>query len=92
MNLRNIFRMADSTPFRDEPLNVHWYNKDLYDNEYKVGVIDHSFGGWLARPFWNEDEQEFKTEEEARAWLLAMYKMGGANDHYNHKRKRPAAK
>ena len=90
MILRNIFRMADSTPFPDQPLNVHWHNKDLYDDDYKVGSIYNRWSKWEAIPFWNEEEQEFDTEEEARAWLVAMYKMGGCNE--PQRRKRPAAK
>lgn len=90
MILRNIFRMADSTPFKDEALDVHWYNKDLYDDEYKVGTVNATFGKWRAQPYWNEEEQEFNSEEEAKAWLVAMYKMGGANEPKRYRR--PAAK
>lgn len=90
MILRNIFRMADSTPFTDIPLNVHWHGKDLYDDEYKVASVFQTLGRWEAIPHWDEQEQEFETEEEAKAWLVAMYKMGGCNE--PRKRRRPAAK
>lgn len=91
MILRKIFKMADSTPFTDIPLNVHWHNDgDLFDNDYAVGHVRQSFGAWLAMPFWNEQEQYFDTQEEAKAWLVAMYKMGGANE--PRRTRRPAAK
>lgn len=82
--------LADSTPFKDEPMGVHWYDKHLYDDDYKVGAISHNFRQWVAHPYWNESDQEFKTEEEARAWLVAMYKMGGQNE--PRRNRRPAAK
>ena len=91
MKLKSWFgTLADSTPFKDEPLNVHWYNKDLYDNEHRVGSVYTNFGQWIACPYWNESDQEFKTEEEAKAWLVAMYKMGGQNE--PRRNRRPAAK
>ena len=98
MNLRNLFRMANSTPFTDIPLNVHWHNSDLYDEDYKVGYVTvfprEQVGGanWQAHPFWNEEPHWFATQEEAKAWLVAMYKMGGANEPKQRVRVRPAAK
>jgi hypothetical protein len=34
----------------------------------------------MADPYWNEDMHFFDTEEEAKAWLVTMYRMGGANE------------
>lgn len=82
--------LAESTPFTDRPLGLHWYGRDLYDDEYRVGRIDVAFAQWHACPYWNEEDKEFDTEEEARAWLVAMYKMGGQNEPRKHRR--PAAK
>lgn len=84
MNLRNLFRMAESTPFSDMAMPVHWDEGELYDDMYKVGRVARTLAGdqqrWMADPYWNEEMQFFNTEEEAKAWLLAMYKMGGANE------------
>lgn len=96
MILRNIFRVAKSTPFADTKLGVHWHNRDLYDDDYKVGYVtvfpaeQVGTAKWQAHPFWNEPPQWFLTQEEAKAWLVAMYKMGGANEPRRHRR--PAAK
>ena len=82
--------MADSTPFTDVPLNVHWHSDTLYDDDYAVGKIGQGFGKWEAWPYWNEEPQLFDTQEEAQSWLLAVYKMGGCNEPIQLRR--PAAK
>jgi len=84
--------LADSTPFTDIPLNVHWHGLELFDEDYRVGRVDQIWSRWAACPYWNEQEQQFDTQEEAKAWLLAMYKMGGANEPKTKRRVRPAAK
>jgi len=91
MKLQSFFgTLADSTPFTDIPLNVHWHGATLYDNDYAVGNIGTGFGRYEAFPYWNEEPQYFDTQEEAKAWLVAMYKMGGANE--PRRTRRPAAK
>lgn len=96
MILRNLFRMSKENPYPDSKLGVHWYNSDLYDDDYKVGYVtvfpaeQVGTAKWQAHPFWNEEPQWFLTQEEAKAWLLAMYKMGGADA--PKRRRRPAAK
>lgn len=96
MNLSNIFRMADSTPFSDMAMPVHWDENQLYDDMYVVGRVTRTLAGdkhgWMADPYWNEEMRFFTAEEEAKAWLLAMYKMGGANEPKQKRRVRPAAK
>lgn len=86
--------LADSTPFTDMQLPVHWDNNQLFDDMYAVGRVTrtlmHDQLCWSADPFWNERMHIFDTEEEAKAWLVAMYKMGGANEPKRHRR--PAKK
>lgn len=77
-------KLGESTPFTDMQLPVHWDNNKLYDDMYVVGTVTrtlmHELSCWTADPYWDEDMQFFDTEEEAKAWLVAMYKMGGANE------------
>jgi len=88
------FNMAKETPFTDVEMPVHWDHNELYDDIYRVGRIIRTLAGedlgFMSEPYWNEDAQFFNTEEEAKAWLVAMYKMGGANEPRKHRR--PAAK
>ena len=92
--LRQI--LGTKSPFKDQKLGVHWYNSDLYDEDYKVGYVTvfprEQVGGanWQAHAFWNEAPQWFATQEEAKAWLLTMYRLGGGNA--VRPRRRPAAK
>lgn len=80
MKLR-AYNLADYTPFTDVPTGVHWYEKELFDDQYKVGRVTRTLAGehlgWVADPYWDEAMQFFATEEEAKAWLVAMYRMGG---------------
>lgn len=94
MRLQTFFgKLAESTPFTDIPLEVHWYGDTLYDNDYKVGEVIQGYSIWEAYPYWEEDPQFFDTQEEAQAWLVAMYKMGGKDEPRQHRRtRRPAAK
>lgn len=82
MKLR-AYNLAEHNPFSDMPTGVHWYMNELYDDNYKVGRATRTLAGdqlgWVADPYWKEEMQFFATEEEAKAWLLAMYKMGGSN-------------
>jgi hypothetical protein len=84
------------TTFDDVELPVHWENNILYDDMYVVGRVTRTLAGeelgYMADPYWNEEMHFFDTEEEARAWLVAMYKMGGANEPKAKRRVRPAAK
>jgi hypothetical protein len=72
------------TTFDDGELPVHWEDNNLYDDMYIVGRVTRTLAGeelgFMADPYWNEDMHFFNTEEEAKAWLVAMYKMGGANE------------
>lgn len=81
------------TIFTDMELPVHWENNNLYDDMYIVGQVTRTLAGdqlgWMADPYWNEDMHFFNTEEEAKAWLLTMYKMGGANEPRIRRRTRP---
>lgn len=86
MILKSFFgTLADSTPFTDISLDLHWYSDTLYDEDYAVGKVGRGFGVWEAIPYWNEEEQIFETEEEARAWLVAMYRMGGQGESIRHR-------
>lgn len=70
------------SPFRNEPSGIHWVDNELYDDNYKVGRATRTLAGdqlgWVADPYWNEEMHFFATEDEAKAWLLSMYKMGGS--------------
>lgn len=81
-------------PFEDSSLGVHWDRDLLCDEGYKVGHVLKIPAGdelnWRAEPYWNLEPHFFDTREEAKAWLVAMYKMGGANE--PKRRRRPAAK
>lgn len=81
MKLKTYFgTLADSTPFTDMELPIHWENDQLYDDKYAVGRVVHTLAGeqlgWMADPFWSEDPQFFDLQEEAQAWLVAVYQMG----------------
>jgi hypothetical protein len=96
MNISNVFRMAKSNPFQDEPFGVHWDNNGLFHDGYCVGRVVNTLAGkdlcWMAEPYWQEEAHFFDTYEEARSWLVAMYKMGGADEPTTRRRVRPAAK
>lgn len=70
-----------ANPFHDDSLGVHWSNNELYDDNYKVGRVTRTLAGdqlgWMADPYWNEEMQFFATEEEAKSWLLIIYRMEG---------------
>jgi hypothetical protein len=80
------------TTFTDMELPVHWEDHQLYDDMYVVGQVTRTLAGtelgWMADPYWNEDMHFFDTEEEAKAWLLTMYRMGGRINYGNLKGKR----
>jgi len=71
-----------ANPFHDKPQGIHWADNELYDDNYKVGRTTRTLAGehlgWVADPYWDEEMHFFATEEEAKAWLLSMYKMGGS--------------
>lgn len=75
-----IGTLAESNPFPDTALDIHWYHDQLYDDKYAVGRVARTLAGeylgWLADPFWHEDQQFFNTQDEAKAWLVAVYQMG----------------
>lgn len=75
-----IGELAESTPFTDMELDIHWYHDQLYDDKYAVGRVTQTLAGehlgWLADPFWSEDPQFFDSQDEAKAWLVAVYQMG----------------
>ena len=43
--------------------------------QYSLGEITFVETAWQAKPFWYEQSQLFKTEEEAKAWLATMYRL-----------------
>lgn len=97
MKLQTYFgTLAESTPFTDMPLGVYWEDCELYDETFVVGRVARTLAGaaegWMADPYWNEQMHFFDTQEEAKAWLVAMYKMGGANEPKQRRRVRPVAR
>lgn len=67
--------------FTNVPLNTHWTDTDfsaiLWDDTYQVGRVYKSLGNWAAEPYWerlNTNVTYHETEEEAKAYLLAVYK------------------
>lgn len=95
MRIADIFRMAHSTPFKDDPVGVHWeevgsHQHVLWDENYRVGYVAKGFNNYRAEPYWAEEAHFFETQDEAKAWLVAMYKMGGQDGKYT--KRRPAAK
>jgi len=85
MKLQSFFgTLGHSTPFTDMELPIHWDDNKLYDDMYMVGTVTrtlmHDQLCFCADPYWNEEMRFFDTEEEAKAWLLAMYRIGGANE------------
>ena len=83
MKLR-AYNLADYTPFTDMPTGVHWYENELFDDQHKVGRVTRTLAGvddgWMADPYWDEQMHFFTTKDEAKAWLVTMYRMGGANE------------
>jgi hypothetical protein len=69
------------TTFTDKPLGIHWEDNSLYDDMYAVGHVVRTLAGnecgWAARPNWDKRFQIFATQEEAKAWMLVMYRMEG---------------
>lgn len=86
-----IGTLAKSNPFTDVELPVHWDNNKLYDDMYMVGTVTrtlaHDRSCWTAEPYWDEAMQFFDKEEEAKAWLVAMYKMGGKDEPKKQRRR-----
>jgi hypothetical protein len=84
------------TTFTDMKLPVHWEDNQLYDDMYVVGQVTRTLAGdqlgWMADPYWNEEMHFFNTEEEAKAWLITMYRMGGQHEPKQKRRVRPMAK
>lgn len=94
MRIADIFRMAHSTPFKDDPVGVHWMKEGavevLWDDNYRVAYVAKAFDTYRAEPYWAEETHFFKTQEEAKAWLVTMYRLGGKDANYT--KRRPAAK
>ena len=82
MKLR-ICDLADENPFPDTNLGVHWNvrknGEELWDEGTLVGVIKPAFGGgYWVEPYWHSDnaiKDALDTEEEAKAYLLTIYRM-----------------
>lgn len=59
--------------------DIWWYEEKartfLMDGDFRVGRIQFLVTGWQAVPLWYEMSQLFETEEEAKSWLLMMYRM-----------------
>ncbi len=70
------------TTFTDMLIGVHWYEKELFDERERVGRVTRTLAGehlgWVADPYWDEPMQFFDNEDEAKAWLVAMYRMEGS--------------
>jgi hypothetical protein len=43
--------------------------------DYSVGETSFVITAWQAKPYWYEMSQLFETEEEAKSWLAAMYRL-----------------
>jgi hypothetical protein len=43
--------------------------------DYSLGEVSFVVTAWEAKPYWYEQSQLFKTEEEAKAWLVTMYRL-----------------
>ena len=82
MKLR-ICDLADENPFPDTNLGVHWnvrkYGEELWDEGTLVGVVKPAFGGgYWVEPYWHSEnaiKETLDTEEEAKAYLLTIYRM-----------------
>lgn len=69
--------------FPDSALGMHWverkYGSVLYDDSYQVGRIKPAFGGgYWVEPYWGKADciqESLDTEEEAKAYLVALYRM-----------------
>jgi len=55
--------------------NVFRHRTKLMHGQYSLGEITFVETAWQAKPFWYEQSQLFKTEEEAKSWLAAMYRL-----------------
>ena len=82
--------LGKSNPFTDMPMGVYWQGERLWDGECSVGRVmpilsTEKDSRWMAEPHWNEPMGFFNTEEEAQAWLIAVYKMGGQNEPIRHR-------
>lgn len=59
--------------------DIWWYEdksvRKLMDGNYTVGRVEFLVTAWQARPLWYEMSQLFNSEEEAKSWLLMMYRM-----------------
>ena len=77
-------------------LPVHWEDNQLYDDMYVVGRVTRTLAGaqlgWMADPYWNEEMHFFDAEDEAKAWLVTMYRIGGQLESKQKRRVRHAAK
>ena len=72
--------MLDTT-FTDVPMHTHWTETDfsniLWDEQYQMGRVYQLLGQWAAEPYWEHAQSGttyHETEEEAKAYLLAIYK------------------
>jgi hypothetical protein len=82
--------LAKETTFTDIAMGVYWQGERLWDEEYSVGRVmpilsTEKDSRWMAEPHWNEPMGFFDTEEEAKAWLVAVYKMGGQSEPKKHR-------
>ena len=71
-----------STVFPDTDLGVHWQEKKeqwiLWDRSYRIGRVRPAFGGgYWCEPYWGKADvlDSFDTEEEAKAFLVAIYRL-----------------
>ena len=74
-------RLADETPFTDLPLGLHWgwYGGrwNLHDGGVLVGAVANCLVNFVASQNTYDlfNGERFETLEEAKAWLIAMYRM-----------------
>jgi hypothetical protein len=70
--------------FTDIKLGLHWHpavwgDNVLWDDDYRIGRVYTTFDHkrWVAEPFWvkaSEGISYFDSEEEAKSYLVAIYK------------------
>ena len=71
--------MRFEQPKNDSKHNLWWNvfkrRTKLMQEDYSLGEVSFVVTAWEAKPYWYEQSQLFKTEEEAKAWLVTMYRL-----------------
>lgn len=80
----SAYNLAESNPFPDTPMGIHWYDKKhstyLYDKDYQVGRVYPFLDKVMAEKYWGSLAEEnevvaFDSMEEAKAYLVATYRL-----------------